>query len=641
MSPQDLPSTSLSDRHFRSNFSYHNPQARGTRNEEATGNGSYSNRTPVRQSLYDWATAASERSTWSNQPGATLPPGPDPELPEQNNADESTLATIAHRRLLERESRRQLEPRDEPSGRIRVPAPRHRSPSEEEREEQIARLSAHGRSPSVTAALSRLIERQRIERRERRWEREHAVESGNGRSDDSSLRAARARALRELRSRERFAQYLDSRRRMRPPTMPKTANIIRYLSHLRDCGDYVEAHTLAAAMNLSTLFSPSSTTIPSDLTMSIDVLPTPQYSSFLAPGTRFDGLQRTPQEPPVVFLNRDRDYLRRMVANRNLNFSSANLPGSLTALMDAERLVQDMLEENPQANEAETSDTLLAGDLSQPNNTRLQSDGRRNAPTQLPDSWPVRATIHTLSLDTMTLTGTMCASHIPDKLSPTSPEHHPEGSSMESYFEGEIIDFNNFTLETGNERFKSGGVEIDARHWRGVGPFRDIGQTVRRQKLLARGATPNINGHNATSAQFKTTTIGSGDVFTYEEEEEMEGEIDEAVARCLGSTEWLAETMLRWVLMRWKGGLLTPIPPTLPHPLIHPLLRTLLREPPPRHVGLRPLRQRAHRPLRLVRHHRNLHRRTARRLRTYHIRLLLHRARPVLGRHTRLVLRSG
>ena len=641
MSQQDLQSTSLSDRHFRSNFSYHNPQARANRHEHVTANGSYSNRTPSRQSLYDWATAASGSSPfWSNHPGNTLPPRVEPDSLDQHDTEESTLVATAQRRLLERESRRQLEPRDEPSGRIRVPAPRHRSPSEEEREEQIARLSAHGRSPSVTAALSRLIERQRIERRERRWEREHAVESGNGRSDDYTLRAARARALRELRSRERFAQYLDSRRRMRPPTMPKTVNILRYLSHLRDCGDYVEAHTLAAAMNLSTLFSPSSTTIPSDLTMSIDVLPKPQYSSFLTPGTSFQGIQRTPQEPPMVFLNRDRDYLRRMVANRNLNFSSANLPGSLTALMDAERLVLDMLDENPQPNEAGTSSALPAGNLSQPNDVPPQSDGRRTGPSHLPDSWPVRATIHTLSLDTMTLTGTMCASHIPDKLSPTSPEHHPDGSSMESYFEGELIDFNNFTLETSNERFKAGGIEVDARHWRGVGPFRQIAQTVRRHKLEAKGTTPNIDVNTATRAQLKTLTMVAADSLTYEEEEELEAEIDEAVARCLGSTEWLAETMLEWVLMRWKGKLLSPV---LPMVFFADLidLRAMFREPSTGHSGLRSLRQCPYRPLRLFGNHSNLDRCAIRGLRTNNIRLLLHRSEEIIGIHRRAVLRSG
>ena len=98
----------------------------------------------------------------------------------------------------------------------------------------------------------------------------------------------------------------------------------------------------------------------------------------------------------------------------------------------------------------------------------------------------------------MTLAGTMEAFNVPDKSSPTNK------SSITTYLEGEIIDFNTFTLET--KSFEA-STHIDATYWRKLPPFKDLKN-------------------------------------------------EDAVVKSLLSKEWLSkELMEKWVLMRWKGRL--------------------------------------------------------------------------------------
>lgn len=117
------------------------------------------------------------------------------------------------------------------------------------------------------------------------------------------------------------------------------------------------------------------------------------------------------------------------------------------------------------------------------------------------ERWPVTVNIHSIDYDDMTLTGTMEAFNVPDKSSPTKV------SSITTYLEGEIIDFNKFTLET--KSFKA-DTRVDGMYWRKLPPFKDLSD-------------------------------------------------DEAMIRRLLSTGWLREELMtKWILMRWKGPLLSP-----------------------------------------------------------------------------------
>lgn len=115
------------------------------------------------------------------------------------------------------------------------------------------------------------------------------------------------------------------------------------------------------------------------------------------------------------------------------------------------------------------------------------------------ENWPVKVTLQSVDYTAMSLCGTMEAFNVPDKSSPTRE------SSISTYLEGEIIDFNRHTLET--KSFKA-DPRIDATYWFRLPPFRDM-----------------------------------------KDEEEM--------IRCLTNECWLAEELMgKWILMRWKGSLL-------------------------------------------------------------------------------------
>ncbi|KAJ5713753.1 uncharacterized protein N7483_010934, partial [Penicillium malachiteum] len=108
------------------------------------------------------------------------------------------------------------------------------------------------------------------------------------------------------------------------------------------------------------------------------------------------------------------------------------------------------------------------------------STGRRyiaNNPNHRDENWPVKVTIHNINYDDMTLSGTMEAYNIPDKTSPTHDAH------IVTFLEGEIIDFNNHTLETKN--FKA-DADVDSTYWRELHPFKDLSDAEIAKNLVSR-----------------------------------------------------------------------------------------------------------------------------------------------------------
>ena len=116
------------------------------------------------------------------------------------------------------------------------------------------------------------------------------------------------------------------------------------------------------------------------------------------------------------------------------------------------------------------------------------------------EQWPVKVTIHSTDYATMTISGTMEAFNVPDKSSPTHE------SSITTFLEGEIIDFNKFTLETKSYNANS---RIDGTYWRKLEPFKKL--------------------------------------------------TDDEIVRALLSKKWLTEELSKkWILMRWKGISMCP-----------------------------------------------------------------------------------
>ncbi|KIV80311.1 hypothetical protein PV11_07822 [Exophiala sideris] len=388
---------------------------------------------------------------------------------------------------------------------------------------------------------------------------------------------------------EANAIYTDARSRVRKQpkrseAFDRVRNSIRYLSQLRHTG--VEGGLkLARDLDLDYLYEDERANTPSDLPMHVNSLPMPQYSSWLAPGMVWHGLQSTDREPVRANLNwgsqarreRHRELFRRTLARRREMVLGNDVAEEFSgSLLDAERYLSDLLQDgNGRWGFARSSTPPFS-----------QSNTTLTPPTET-DHWPVKVAIHSVDYNTMTLTGTMSASHMPEKVSPPqqpNSQSHTASTSMSSYFTGEIIDFRRHPLETEAEDrdYRVGGVDIDASYWARLGPFRkeiEKARSLRGKKRseyqqdsplwdafrkAAGGESDNkevnstvsnehddrdvdMSGGNHTSSE---DPAGNASIET---EESQEIEDDKVMARCLGSAKWLDEKIGKeWILMRWK-----------------------------------------------------------------------------------------
>ncbi|KIX02032.1 uncharacterized protein Z518_07971 [Rhinocladiella mackenziei CBS 650.93] len=366
--------------------------------------------------------------------------------------------------------------------------------------------------------------------------------------------------------------------RRRAEAFTRVRNSIRYLSQLRHTG--VEGGLeLARQLGLDSLYESEEANIPSDLPMHVNSLPIPQYSSWLEPGMVWHGLQSTdrdaaiPEDSHTIRRQRQRELFRRTLERRR-------------------ELGMGNLEEGPVWDAVQHfSDPL------QDNNGRWGSYHPPQSPSPLQtseaDHWPVKVIIHSADYDAMTLTGTMSASHLPDKLSPLHRATSPQlatTTSMSSFFTGEIIDFRRQPLETESEgrSYRVGGLDTDARYWARLGPFRKEIEKVRNLRGKSRSEyqqdsrlwdafrkAANRDGENKDSngpSGMPPPPTGTGETGTRdsseghldstdnqpsalsaEAAESRETEDDEVMARSLGSAKWIEEKLGReWILMRWK-----------------------------------------------------------------------------------------
>ncbi|KAI4095990.1 MAG: hypothetical protein LQ339_007096 [Xanthoria mediterranea] len=93
------------------------------------------------------------------------------------------------------------------------------------------------------------------------------------------------------------------------------------------------------------------------------------------------------------------------------------------------------------------------------------------------ECWPVQVKIHSIDYETMTLAGTMEAFNVPDENSETSK------SSITTFLEGEIIDFNKFTLKT--KSYKT-DENTDSIYWRMLEPFKKLTDDEMVRGLLSK-----------------------------------------------------------------------------------------------------------------------------------------------------------
>lgn len=432
---------------------------------------------------------------------------------------------------------------------------------------------------------------------EDRWRRDDAVRRRNA----EQTREHRRRYLHRLQTTLEGLQESERRTREINDNISKEINesmkvakaSLQYLARLRDSKkDTARAWTAAAELGLH---NKSLHETPNDsLPASVDDLPVPCACSWLEPGMQWSGTQSADEEKSPSrrsMEGRMQEYEARARSLRDvLNYPQ---PDSM----------YDFLE-NPTTQPASSYTGMRNARLRE---LALHEELMRpkTEPARVKDHWEVKAVLHSVDWEEMTLTGTMTASQIrglSESESATCDSSQNDGASMDSFFTGEIVDFLHFGLDTPSsaEReasgqnssyrdkrqqndWKVGGPEADLIHWAGIGPFKqEIDRIVERrrrsydrivQKLNTGlqdpvAVRPSVSEHEETESD---TVAGETEPEfphppNYTEPELSDLKLD-TMHKVLTDKKWLNEHINSegWVLMRWKERCFVS-PGTSPNP---------------------------------------------------------------------------
>lgn len=449
-----------------------NPEQRHDPGEGS--NATYGNRVPHQQSLYDWAPASSDDEEEEESIGH-------PPRPQSDVAREERPRRRYHRSPedMSLSSYRNLGP---------APAYQSRGGSDATTAPAIPQAESYLRTTALLQSArrhTRFSTRSRINQlqnyildRERagedREERERSASSRLYRPPDviAASNHQQQQQQRELRARvDAYRQrYLENPSGNPPAVSRWLEEAIKYLERVRFSRSYEESLTSAAAGGF--VREEFFTNNHEDFILDTASIDPPPESSWLKVGGVFSGSQHA--------ANGSQSVLYRLSDRRNTTSS----PSPLT---------------NPNQHQSRTSRQHWLPSTDGPTITSTTSTAtttnNNNRTPHGDERWPVKVTIHSIDYSSMTLTGTMEAFNVPDKSSPT------QESSITTFLEGEIIDFNTYTLET--KSFKA-DARIDGTYWRKLEPFKHL--------------------------------------------------TDDEIVRNLVSRRWLTEVLSRnWILMRWKG----------------------------------------------------------------------------------------
>lgn len=237
---------------------------------------------------------------------------------------------------------------------------------------------------------------------------------------------------------------------------------IKYLERLRFCNSLQDSVSSARAGG----FMQEDFLANGDFILDTTVIGPPPESSWLMIGGVFSGLQHAAGGPSVAPYQAYAQASNPLHSNSTRSTHSSPLSVGLGLIVGSRRAEQASR---------------------RPRGTQSTTDND--------ERWPVKVTIHSIDYDQMTLAGTMEAFNVPDKTSPTNQ------SSITTFLEGEIIDFNKYTLET---KSFDANARVDGTYWRKLEPFKKL--------------------------------------------------TDDEIVRSLVSRKWLTEELSqKWILMRWKG----------------------------------------------------------------------------------------
>ena len=223
-------------------------------------------------------------------------------------------------------------------------------------------------------------------------------------------------------------------------------NALKYLSELRGSTSYEEALSTAIDHGLATkeFFADKH----DDFVMDLDEVPPLPWTSWLQPGTIFEGHQHATGCGPGGVTQQEVGASRSRIEQINPHFN-ANDTEAPTHIWDPQRGRY----ESRESMMLRLAQELATHHASISNNPSSSYSPAGAGKTQNHDHWPVRVVIHSIDPEKMTLQGTMEAydvpQHTPNHL-PTSepPKAGKKSAPITTYLEGHIIDFRTHSLLT-------------------------------------------------------------------------------------------------------------------------------------------------------------------------------------------------
>jgi hypothetical protein len=472
--------------------------------DSADAAAAYGDRVPSQNNLYDWSPANEADDEARQRSMSTRPNGSGAGAGAAENSLRSTAILQSVRR----------HPRF--SARTREYLQRYQSQSEREaanrppsQYEPPPRYNSHR---SLREMLAANRSRLQSESPEREREREAPTSESAARQMAmqrlSDGRSSLERDRRDMRSTADSYRrsFFDRSSNASPAVSPMLEQTVKYLAQIR------HSNTIDESINsaLEAGFLSKDYFCMQDFVIDTYAIPPPAETSWLAPGAVLSGCQHATAMNASV---------------------TATAPGTNSATIQFHIF------------DSASSATPLSRHPGLPPPIRPWIWNRNeatNRPSQLPepqptqqDRWPVKVTIHDVDWEKMSLSATMEAYNVPSHPHSHSILNPPSDatpqvtrtSSITTYLEGEILDFNNHTLLT--ESFKSNAAN-DATYWRKLPPF---------QKMS-----------------------------------------DDAIVRALTSRKWFAEVLGKdYILMRWKERCFvkslnntTPDPAQPPHSTTNP-----------------------------------------------------------------------
>ena len=293
---------------------------------------------------------------------------------------------------------------------------------------------------------------------------------------------ARDNALNEL---SRNQRLVDPERRADTPQESENRtpsegkyhldDAIQYLERLRFCESYQDS--LSSAMAGGFIRHEFFTENHDDFILDTSMIEPPAETSWLRVGSVFSGSQHAPEQYIIHNRpeNRDTPPDHNTTINRPTSRHGPPQPRQPDPYGAIDRAFAQIRTRFYRNTGLENIDPRFR--ITPLNPAAERSLQRSSHGDPWPTNWPVKIKIHSVNHDTMSIAGTMEAFNVPDKSSPT------QESSITTYLEGEIIDFNKHTLET---KSYTTAKDTDGKNWARLEPFKALDEEQIVRGLVSR-----------------------------------------------------------------------------------------------------------------------------------------------------------